>query len=124
MNMKLCILLAISIFAYFHNLSAVTLAETDSTIAYSAEDATPILPVIPQLAQVSSCLVEEGGIHTQMISLDDAYANEARVFARMIRTGKMHGTYEQLIQPVYYMAALYESLQTGNRVEVAQAVVD
>ena len=58
MNMKLCISLAIPIFAYFHNLSAVALAETDSAIAYSAEDATPILPVIPQSAQVSSCLVE------------------------------------------------------------------
>ena len=38
---------------------------------------------------------------------DDACANECRVFARMLRTGKRHGTYEQLIQPVYCIDALY-----------------
>ena len=74
--------------------------------------------------QYGGTVVTKSGIHTQMISLDDAYANECRVYARMLRTGKMHGTYEQMIQPVYYMAALYESLQTGAKVEVAQAIVD
>ena len=47
MNVKLCTSLAISIFAYFHNLSAVALAETDSTFAYCGE-AAALLPVIPQ----------------------------------------------------------------------------
>ena len=42
----------------------------------------------------------------------------------MLRTGKMHGTYEQLIQPVYYMEALFRSMQTGDKIEVAQALVD
>ena len=74
--------------------------------------------------QYGGTVVTKGGIHTQMISLDDAYANECRVYARMLRTGKMHGTYEQLIQPVYYMEALFRSMQTGDKIEVAQALVD
>ena len=74
--------------------------------------------------QYGGTVVTKSGIHTQSISLDDAYANECRVYARMLRTGKMHGTYEQLIQPVYYMDALARSMQTGDRTAVAQAVVD
>lgn len=74
--------------------------------------------------QYGGTVVTKGGIHTQTIGLDDAYPNECRVFARMLRTGKMHGTYEQLIQPVYYMEALFRSMQTGEKVEVAQAIVD
>ncbi len=62
-------------------------------------------------------------VHTQKITLttNEAYGNECRVFASMLRTGKMHGTYEQLVQPVYYMKALYDSIQTGNRIEVPVA---
>ena len=74
--------------------------------------------------QYGGTVVTKGGIHTQIITLDDAYANECRVFARMLRTGKMHGTYEQMAQPVFYMDALYRSMQTGEKVAVAQAVVD
>ncbi|MBQ7299714.1 MAG: Gfo/Idh/MocA family oxidoreductase [Clostridia bacterium] len=74
--------------------------------------------------QYGGTVVTKGGIHTQTIGLDDAYPNECRVFARMLRTGKMHGTYEQLVQPVYYMEALFRSMQTGEKVEVAKAVVD
>ena len=74
--------------------------------------------------QYGGTVVTKGSIHTQTIGLDDAYPNECRVFARMLRTGKMHGTYEQLVQPVYYMEALFRSMQTGEKVEVAKAVVD
>lgn len=73
--------------------------------------------------QYGGTVVTKGGIHTQLISLDDAYANECRVFARMLRTGKMHGTYDQLIRPVYYMDALFRSLKTGERTEIAQVSV-
>ena len=68
--------------------------------------------------QYAGTVVTKGGIHTQTITLDDAYPNECRVFARMLRTGKMHGTWEQLVQPVYYMQALYASMQSGKRVGV------
>ena len=68
--------------------------------------------------QYAGTVVTKGGIHTQTITLDDAYPNECRVFARMLRTGKKHGTWEQLVQPVYYMQALYASMQSGKRVGV------
>ncbi len=69
--------------------------------------------------------VVTSSVHTQRISLDtdEAYGNECRIFAGMLRTCKMHGTYEQLVQPVFYMKALYDSMQTGTRVEVPTAVL-
>ncbi len=74
--------------------------------------------------QYGCTVITKNGIHTQTIGLDDAYPNECRVFARMLRTGKMHGTYEQLVQPVYYMDALYRSWQIGEKVDVMHVVLD
>ncbi len=69
--------------------------------------------------------VVTSSVHTQRISLDtnEAYGNECRIFAGMLRTGKMHGTYEQLVQPVFYMKALFDSIATGKRVDVLSAVI-
>ena len=66
-------------------------------------------------------VVTKAGLRSQSISLDDAYGNECRNFAKMLRTGKMHETYEQLVQPVFYLNALDASMKSGNRVDVKRA---
>ncbi|MGM9625762.1 MAG: Gfo/Idh/MocA family oxidoreductase [Eubacteriales bacterium] len=68
--------------------------------------------------QYAATVVTKSGFHTQTIGLEAAYAEECRVYARMLRTGRMHGTYEQLVKPVSYMQALALSMQTGLRTEV------
>lgn len=70
--------------------------------------------------QYAGTVVTKHGIHTQSIGLDDAYPNECRTFARMLRTGKIHGTWDQLVQPVAYMQALHQSFSTGTRVSVEE----
>lgn len=51
----------------------------------------------------------------QPITLDMATHEEVREFARMIRTGSMEHTYEELIQPVMFMNAVYRAMQSGQR---------
>lgn len=56
------------------------------------------------------------------IDLSTIYVEEARSFARMLRTGKMEFTYEQLVQPMLYLNAVDKSMKTGTRqmVEIAK----
>ncbi|MCQ2431088.1 MAG: Gfo/Idh/MocA family oxidoreductase [Clostridia bacterium] len=68
-------------------------------------------------------VITEGGIHTQGIDLDTAYAEECRSYARMLRTGKMAETYEELVQPVFYLNALEKAMKTGERVPVIRAEI-
>ena len=70
----------------------------------------------------SGTVVTQSGIRTQMIADDDGYPNLCRVFARMLRTGKMHETYEQLIRPIYYLDAIHRSWQTGEKIYVKPVV--
>ena len=43
---------------------------------------------------------------------------EVEEFARMLRTGVMPYTYEQLTEPVFCMNAIQESCKSGKRVPV------
>ena len=58
------------------------------------------------------------GVIFQPFNIDDFTLIEARSFAKMLRTGEMDFTYEQLIQPVYVLAALEKSFATGERMPV------
>lgn len=51
----------------------------------------------------------------QLVSLDLCYHEEARSIARMLRTGNMEHTYEELIQPVMFLNAVDRAMKSGQR---------
>lgn len=53
----------------------------------------------------------------------DAYAREAEAFADMLRTGRMHQSYEEFIRPVFVQNALKESMDTGREITVSESVL-
>lgn len=55
------------------------------------------------------------GCFYEPLDISDIYALECRSFARMLRTGEMDFTYEQLLKPVDYIAAIEKSFWTGAR---------
>ena len=71
----------------------------------------------------SGTVITEEEIYTSPIeNLHDVYVEEIRSFMRMLRTGRMEHSYEQLVQPMLYLNAIDRSLQTGTRqaVEIAK----
>jgi len=68
--------------------------------------------------QYSGTVCKASGIYHQPISLDGIFERECASFARMLRTGEMEYTYEQLIRPVYYLKAIEQSFLTGEKVAV------
>lgn len=71
--------------------------------------------------EYSGTVITKEGIRTQNIGLDNAYAEECRSFARMLRTGHMDYTYEQLVQPVFYLNAIDRAMKTGVKQQVIKA---
>ena len=57
----------------------------------------------------------------QLVSLDLAFHEEARCVARMLRTGAMDQTYEELIQPVMFLNAVERAMKSGKREEIRVA---
>ena len=55
------------------------------------------------------------------VPLDFCYHEEAREIARMLRTGAMEQTYEELVQPVMFLAAVDRAMKSGKREEVRVA---
>ena len=51
----------------------------------------------------------------QLVSLDLAFHEEARTVARMLRTGNMDHTYEELVQPVMFLNAVERAMKSGQR---------
>ncbi len=58
------------------------------------------------------------GVNYEEISLDNIYAKECACFADMMRTGAMNHSYQELVTPVYLMAAIEKSFETGMKVAV------
>ena len=52
------------------------------------------------------------------VSLDISFHEEAREIARMLRTGNMDHTYEELIQPVMFLNAVERAMKSGKREEL------
>ncbi|MDO4740290.1 MAG: Gfo/Idh/MocA family oxidoreductase [Eubacteriales bacterium] len=57
-------------------------------------------------------LMEKSAL-TMPIDISECYALEAEQYARLVRTGEMPETGEQLIEPVRVMAAIVRSLESG-----------
>jgi len=52
------------------------------------------------------------------IDISMCYQHECEDFAAMLHNGTMSHTYKQLITPVYYLNAIYESYNTGKTVKI------
>lgn len=63
------------------------------------------------------------GVNHEVIPLDNIYARECACFAKMIRHGVMSHSYEELVAPVYLMAAIEKSFETGEKVPVETFVI-
>jgi len=58
------------------------------------------------------------GVRYETISLENIYAKECACFADMVRNGKMSHSYEELVAPVYLMAAIEKAFETGEKTPV------
>ena len=68
--------------------------------------------------QYSGTVCAKTGIFHQPISLDGIYGEECRSFARMLRTGEMDFSYEQLVRPICVLKAIETSMATGARCDI------
>ena len=66
----------------------------------------------------SGTVITTGGIKYETISLDNIYAKECSCFAEMMRKSSMSHSYEELVAPVYLMAAIEKSFETSQKVFV------
>lgn len=49
------------------------------------------------------------------IDISLCYRHECEAFARMLRTGEMNHSYEELVYPVFYLNAVHEAYKSGVR---------
>ena len=63
-------------------------------------------------------LINQNGIYERNIDISLIFKHECEEFATMLRTGKMQYSYEQLVAPVHYLNAVYESYTTGKTIKV------
>ncbi len=49
------------------------------------------------------------------IDISMCYRHECEAFARMLRTGEMNHSFEELVYPVFYLNAVHEAYKTGVR---------
>ena len=76
------------------------------------------LHYLDQCYQYAGTVCARSGILYQPISLDGIYGAECRSFARMLRTGKMDFTYDQLTRPVYVLKAIEQSFVSGEKCRI------
>lgn len=67
----------------------------------------------------AASVITPEGIAREKISLEDIYARECHCFADMLRRGVMSHSYEALVAPVFLMAAIEKSFETGEKAAVA-----
>ena len=63
-------------------------------------------------------VITSKGVDFETISLDNIYAKECGCFANMLRNGIMSHDYNELVAPVYLLAAIEKSFETGEKVMV------
>ena len=73
---------------------------------------------IENVYDYTATVIVPEGVRYETISLDNIYAKECACFAEMMRNGTMSHSYEELVTPVYLMAAIEKSFETGHKVFV------
>ena len=63
----------------------------------------------------SSTVNTKDGIVHQPVDITDFTALEARSFVKMLRTGEMDFSYEQLVLPVFVLKAIEKSFESGEK---------
>lgn len=64
----------------------------------------------------SATVCDQKGEYRETLDISDIFVLECRSFARILRTGEMDFSYEQLIKPVQVLAAIERSYTTGEKV--------
>ena len=73
---------------------------------------------IENVYHYTGTVITADGVTHEVISLDNIYAKECACFADMMRNDTMSHSYEELVAPVYLMAAIEKSFETGEKVSV------
>ena len=63
----------------------------------------------------SAALMTKDGTRFEPLVIDSIYQLECESFAKMLRTGEMDYTYEELVRPVFYLDAVERAFLTGRR---------
>lgn len=117
-------------FFYSHHLVQMMLEifgyDIESVFATGHEDSASFLAKYPEFevsghygARCSATIYSSTDVYHRNIDFDtDEYISEFHRFEHMVRTGKMIGTYEDLIKPVFVLNALHESIASGREVAV------
>ena len=63
-------------------------------------------------------VIGKDGIYSRDIDISLIFRHECEEFVKMLRTGKMAYTYEQLIAPVGYLQAIQQSYLSGKTVKI------
>ena len=78
---------------------------------------------IEEAYHYSASLMTTDGIRFESLKIDDIYRLECESFAKMLRTGKMDFSYEELVRPAFYLDAVERSFLTGDRQKIAEVCV-
>ncbi len=66
----------------------------------------------------TAAVYAKGIVEYRQLDISNIENGQCAEFVEMLRTGKMQYTYEQLIAPVFYMAAIIKSYETGLTVNI------
>lgn len=66
----------------------------------------------------SATVCDQKSEHREILDISDIFVLECRSFAKILRTGKMDFSYEQLIKPVQVLAAIEQSYITGEKISL------
>ena len=78
---------------------------------------------IENVYDYTGTVITKDGVQHEVISLDNIYARECACFADMMRGGVMSHSYDELVSPVYLMAAIEKSFMTGEKTPVQRFVL-
>ncbi len=115
--------ISLSVFGYHPIWTTANMTERGVTALVHYKDFDISNHFSENMYSYAGTVVTPNGIHMQTIGLDTMYAEECRLFARMLRTGVMPHTYEALIAPVYYLESMERAVKTGNRERFEQVVL-
>ncbi len=71
----------------------------------------------------SASLMTKEGTRFEPLVIDGIYRLECESFAKMLRTGEMDYSYEELVRPVFYLAAVEKAFLTGQRQAIGEVRV-
>ena len=100
---------------------AVTALQAKSalTAVFHYEELDAVCSFTPGCYKYFAQLTGDGNVlEVREIDLTPAYKLEVEEFARMLRSGQMPYSFEQLMEPVFCMNAIQEAVETGKKIPI------